>query len=156
MTYRRLLYPTELIGSLPLREPPETLSKLHDYSTTISIAHRVPIRFNAPIDLVIRVSSLIGARKRWVRAGYMAQLLYKLPGEPKNHVSRLYLDERFFQFEAIGHSFYFEFWPYVWITDYRIEVWVRRTQLPLGLRIQGNSLTFDGDILTVDGEPIYL
>ena len=121
----QLIYPSRLFGSLPLRTVETDIQKVENYRTFSPRARRIPLRFNQPVSLLVRVYSDIGRRKDWIRAGSLAQVLAGLPGDPKKAVKRLYLDEAFFTFEGGGYDFYFEFWPKKWITDYRLEVWAQ-------------------------------
>jgi hypothetical protein len=119
----KLLYPEPLSMALIPLALSASLSKVHVFGTSIPMAHRVPLLFETPARVQVRVSSLIGADRGWVRAGSLAQVLYGLDGDPKKEVSRVFLDEGFYEFDGAGFSYYLEFWPYRWLTDYLFEVW---------------------------------
>lgn len=122
---RRLLYPRSLYRSPRSISLSQSLSKVADFRTLRPQAYRIPLLFDGSINLLVSVSSRVGSRKNWIRAGCLAQVLSGVPGDPKKQVSRLYLDERFLEFQGSGHKFYFEFWPYRWLTDYRLEIWAQ-------------------------------
>ncbi|MEM9092243.1 MAG: hypothetical protein AAGC93_26365 [Cyanobacteria bacterium P01_F01_bin.53] len=122
----RLLFPEPLFGGLPPLSLAASLTKAHEFGTASPVAHRVPLLFNAPAKVLLRVDSVLGSEKGWCRAGSLAQVLYGLPGEPKKQVHRLYLDDAFFEFEGAGFSYYLEVWPYRWIEDYSLEVWAQQ------------------------------
>lgn len=46
-------------------------------------------------------------------------------GEPVQNVERLYFGQQHLSIPYTGLEHYFEFWPHVWITDYRIELWAK-------------------------------
>lgn len=104
-----------------------TLEKIEDYRTLSNVARRVPVSFNQPGLVVVRVSSTIGKKEGWLRAGKLAQCLQNLPGNPKKSVNQIFFDDAVFVFDGAGYPYFFEFWPYKWLTDYRLEIWV---QLP--------------------------
>lgn len=124
----RLRYPPLLLGPLPAATVTADIVKVEDYLTFYPVARRVPLLFTESVSLLVRVSSQIGARNGWIYAGVLAQVLRGLPtGETNSQVRRVYLDSAFFNFEADGFSFYFEFWPPIWMNDYRLEIWVKQT-----------------------------
>lgn len=127
MGLSRLLYPEPLFGGLPPVSLSSSLTKVHEFGTASPMAHRVPLLFNSPANILIRVDSVIGSEKEWVRAGSLAQVLYGLPGDPKKQVSRLYLDEAFFELDGANFPYYLEFWSYRWIEDYFLEVWAQQS-----------------------------
>ena len=153
---RRLLYPDPLVGSFPAIALSESMERIHQFGTALPMAHRIPLRFDSPARLLVRVESMVGTERNWLRAGSLAQIIYGLPGDPKKKVSRLYLDEGFFEVDGAGFPYYFEFWPYRWISDYYLEVWAQLAPQPLLLRVEGTPLTFDGIIFTIDGVPLFL
>ncbi len=87
------------------------------------MAHRVPLLFETPARVQIRISSQVGEDRGWTRAGLLAQVLFGLDGDPKKDVSKLFIDEGFFVLDGAGFPYYLEFWPYRWLTDYVFEVW---------------------------------
>ena len=123
---RRLLYPEPLIGTLPTFSLTSAMEPIYQFGTALAMAHRVPLLFKSSMKLTVRVSSVIGEEKNWLKAGYLAQVLDGLPGEPKKEVQQLYLDEGFFELEDAGYPFYLEFWPYRWLTDYFLELWAQQ------------------------------
>lgn len=124
----RLLYPRPLWGPLFPATVGADMAKVEDYLTFFPTARRVPLQFSGAVSLLVRVSSQIGSRNDWIRAGVLAQVLRGLPtGDANSQVRRIYLDDGFFKFDGDGFNFYFEFWPQVWLKDYRLEIWAQRT-----------------------------
>lgn len=150
---RRLVYPEPLAANLPTVSVGSELELIHQYGSALPIGHQIPLLFDSPVRLVVRVSSVIGEERQWLRAGYLAQVLYGLPGDPKRTVNRLYLDERFFEFDGAGYPFYFEFWPYRWLSDYFLEVWAASAN-SLPVEPSSELLTIDGEPFTINGVPL--
>lgn len=128
---RKLLYPNPLFGSLPAVSLSDSLERVYIFGTALPMGHLVPLRFDSPARVLIRVESMIGTQRNWFRAGSLAQLLYGLPGNPKKLVKRLYLDEVFLELDGAGHPYYLEFWSLGWLSDYYLEIWAQRTLQPL-------------------------
>lgn len=126
---RRLLYPGPFLGELSPTAVGDTLEKVYEFWTLEPVADRVMLRFDQSIRLLVAISSQIGEQKNWKYAGALAQVLADqpsaLPGEPKKAVVRVYLDQRFLQLDGLGYSYYLEFWPVRWLTDYRLELWAQ-------------------------------
>lgn len=82
----------------------------------------------APIRVLVRVSSRIGTKKNWIRAGVIAQIVVCGPGAgaATKFVRRLYLNATLLQLEGAGYPFYIEFWAYKWLSDYHLEVWAQQ------------------------------
>ncbi len=152
---RRLLYPDPYTGGLPDVELSSTLEKVHEFGTAIPAAHRIPLIFSKPASVIIKIDSVIGAEKDWLRAGSLAQVLTALE-QPKKKVSRLYLDEAFLELDGSGYSYFLEFWPNKWLADYYLEVWARLTPARLILQLQGTPLTIGGEPFTIDGVILIL
>lgn len=125
-TTRKLLYPDSLSGSLPPVTLTDSLEKIYVFGTALPMGHIVPLLFEAPSRVLIRVESTIGYENNWIRAGSLAQVLYGLPGDPKKQVKRLYLDEVFFELDGAGHPYYLEFWALRWLADYYLEIWAQQ------------------------------
>jgi hypothetical protein len=155
MVTSKLLYPEPLGWPLPEVELNASMQKIDEFGTALPMAYRVPLLFNQPARLVVRVSSMIGTDRGWLRAGSLAQVLAELPGDPKKTVKRLYLDEGFFEFDGSGVPFYLEFWPYRWISDYYFELWAQLAPRQI-VQIIGSFFTIDGEPFTVDGVGIIL
>ena len=125
----RLLYPAPLSDSFPPLTPivlSESLQSIHSFGTAEPLGHRVPFIFEEPARIVVRVESVIGEQRGWIRAGNIAQCLSGLPGDPKKDVKQLYIDEGFFEFDGSGYPFYLEFWSYRWLSDYYLQIWAQR------------------------------
>ena len=89
-------------------------------------AHRFRFELAQPAQLLVQVSSTVADTRGWHRAGYLAHLLRGTPiAEPIADVQRLYFGQQYRVFPWTGLSYYLEFWPHRWISDYRIEVWAR-------------------------------
>ena len=89
-------------------------------------AHRFRFELKQPSQLLITVSSTIATTRGWHRAGYLAHILYRAPiTNPIADVERLYIGQQYIAFPWTGLGYFLEFWPHVWISDYRIEVWGR-------------------------------
>ncbi|MEO0884683.1 MAG: hypothetical protein AAFY54_01965 [Cyanobacteria bacterium J06648_10] len=128
------------------------LQKVDEFGTALPYAYRVPFFFASPARILIRVSSVIGEEQDWLRAGSLAQVLAGLPGDPKKSVQRLYLDERFLELDGAGYSYYLEFWPVRWLSDYYLEVWA---QLMPGV-VLDDTFTIGGEPFTIGGEPFTI
>ncbi len=89
------------------------------------MAYRIPLLFSVPAQVVIKIESVLGSERGWLRAGSLAQILYPLPGDPKKQVNRLYLDDAFFKLDGAGHAYYLEFWALRWLKDYYLEIWAQ-------------------------------
>lgn len=153
--YSRLTYPPPLFGSLQAATLTADMEKLEDYRTFSHIARRVPLSFDKPAILTVRVSSSVGSRNGWLRSGCLAQCLDSLPSDPKKAVQRLYLDTAVFEFEGFDYPYYFEFWPYRWLTDYRLELWAKLAPRRI-VQLIGSFFTIDGEPFTVDGVGLIL
>jgi hypothetical protein len=105
------------------------LSKIYDFRAARAVARRVPLLFDEQITLIVRVSSNIATNRGWIRAGSLAQCLKVSPGDPKKEVNHLYFDESYFSLDGGGLQFYLEFWPYKWLSDYRLEIWAQRSPI---------------------------
>ncbi len=152
--YGPLLYPSRIIGPLRSASLTTNFLKVYDWRTNFAMGRRIPLRFEVPIQILIRVSSRIGARRGWNRAGYLAQIIDLLPGDPKGQISRLYFDDKFLSLNGNGNPFWLEFWAHSWLTDYRIELWAKLDPLP---SVQCRSLfTLDGEPLTVNGAELII
>lgn len=125
-TSRQLLYPEPYLGQIFPISLTSDLRKVYEFGTAIPVAHRIPLLFSAPARILIKIESVIGSEKGWIRAGSLAQVLYGLPGEPKKTVKRLYLDELFVELDGSNYAYYLEFWSLRWVTDYYIEVWAQK------------------------------
>lgn len=154
----RLLYPAPLSDSFP---PPvsivlsDSLQRVHNFGTAEALAHRIPLIFEVPARVLIRVESSIAERRGWKRSGVLAQCLFGLPGDPKKEVERLYFDEKFIEFDGSGYPYYLEFWPYLWVTDYYIEVWAQ-TQQTVVVIDNGEAFTLGGEPFTIDGVALLI
>lgn len=126
-------------------------------------AHRFRFELAQPAQLLIQVSSTVADTHRWHRAGYLAHLLRGAPmAAPIADVKRLYFGQQYRAFPWTGLSYYLEFWPHRWISDYQIEVWAREalsTPPSFTLASEERLLLFQtGDSLSIPftfyGEPI--
>jgi len=149
---RKLVYPEPLFGPLPTFPLTDSLQKVDEFGTAIAFPYRVPFFFDAPARIIIKISSVLGDEKDWIRAGSLAQVLAGLPGDPKKEVSRLYLDERFFEFDGAGYSYYLEFWPVRWLADYYFEIWAQR----MPGAVVDAPFTIGGEPFTIGGEPFTI
>ncbi|MBE9064147.1 hypothetical protein [cf. Phormidesmis sp. LEGE 11477] len=139
---------------MPTKQLTTTLSKVHDWRTLRCVGRRIPLLFPQPSQFLIRVTSRIGESKNWIRAGVLAQVLVGLPGDPKKDTKRLYLDENFERFDGSGYSYYLEFWPYRWLSDYRLEVWAQLQPTLVVFAVQ--PFTINGETFTIDGVELRL
>lgn len=124
----KILYPTPLEDSFPPITPialTESLRLVHNFGTAEALAHRIPLIFEVPGRFLIRIESTVGERRGWKWAGYLAQCLYDLPGDPKKKVERLFIDEKFIQLDGASYPYYLEFWPVRWLSDYYLELWAQ-------------------------------
>ncbi|MFG6101668.1 hypothetical protein U2F10_05410 [Leptothoe sp. EHU-05/26/07-4] len=107
--------------------------------------YRFAFKLNQSADVLVKVTSVIANQKGWHRAGYLANLLTGGPiREPIQAVERLYFGQQHISIAYTGLEHYLEFWPHVWITDYRIELWAKQQQ-----HIELNPIVprFDGGVL---------
>ena len=110
-----------------------TVERLSSEFKRLDIRHTLthqPYRFRfeleQPSQLLIKVSSNIANTKGWYRAGYLAHILQGAPIlAPISNVERVYFGQQHIAFPWTGLGYYLEFWPHVWISDYRVEVWAR-------------------------------
>ena len=87
-------------------------------------AHRFRFELDQPAQLLVKVDSTIAQRKGRYRAGYLATVLRGTPiTNPVANVERLYFGQQSLSSPWTGHGYYLEFWPHLWISDYRIELW---------------------------------
>ena len=94
-------------------------------------AHRFRFELQQPSQLLIKVSSNVATAKGWHRAGYLAHRLRGTPvTSPVADVEPVYFDPQYISFPWSGLAYYLEFWPHVWISDYRIDLWARETITP--------------------------
>ena len=121
----RLLYPEPLSGNVPTVTLSNSLERVYNYGTAIAMGYAVPLLFDQPARVLIKVESFVGDQRGWLRAGSLAQVLYGLPGRPKKQVERLYIDDAFFELDGAGHPYYLEFWALRWLEDYYLEVWAQ-------------------------------
>ena len=105
----------------------DTTFKRLDLKHTLSHqAHRFRFELDQPAQLLVKIDSTIAQRKGWYRAGYLATILRGTPiANPVADVERLYFGQQSLSIVWTGQSYYLEFWPHLWILDYRIEIWAR-------------------------------
>ncbi len=118
--------PTGAVLGLRVERLTSEFRQLESKHTLSHQAHRFRFELEQPSQLLITVSSNIATTKGWYRAGYLAHVLRGAPvSNPIADVERLYFGQQYIAFPWTGLGYFLEFWPHVWISDYRIEVWAR-------------------------------
>ena len=93
-------------------------------------AHRFRFELTQPSQLLITIESKAAKAKGWHRAGYLAHILRGTPVlNPVADVERLYFGPQYLTVPWSGLGYYLEFWPHLWIPDYRVDVWAREAIL---------------------------
>lgn len=129
---------------LSLRSLTDQYQQLEIKSLLSHQGHRFSFRLNQPADVLVKITSSIAHQKGWYRAGYLANLLTGGPiAEPVRAVERLYFGQQHLSIPYTGLDHYFEFWPHVWITDYRIELWAKKALTAIVIPAAGD----DGSLL---------
>lgn len=111
-----------------------TLQELNDQYVRLDFkwvashkGHRFGFRLNQPVDLLVKITSTLATQKGWYRAGYLANIITGAPiSEPVQDVERIYFGQQHLSIPYTGLDHYFEFWPHLWIADYRIELWAKQ------------------------------
>ena len=146
--------PTGVVLGLRRERLSTKFKRLERKHTLTHQAHRFRFELAQPAQFLVQVSSTVADTHRWHRAGYLAHLLRGAPiAEPIADVKRLYFGQQYRVFSWTGLSYYLEFWPHRWISDYRIEVWAREalsTTHSLILASEERLLLFQtGDSLSI-------
>ncbi len=127
--YGPVLYPSSYFGVFTSTLLSDTFERLTTYYTNAARGKLFTFELSLSASVLVKISSRIGADRGWKRAGYFVQSLRGTPiASPRKQVERVYLDNQYFSFTGDGFSYYFEFWPHTWLTDYQIEIWAK--QLP--------------------------
>lgn len=104
---------------------PVSFERVYNFGTSAATGHRVQLRFDEPARILVTIESAIATRRRWRRAGILAQVLHGLPGQPKKDVRRVYIDSTVFELDGGGEPYILEFWSLVWISDYYLEIFAQ-------------------------------
>ena len=118
--------PVGLAAGLSSRELNDQYRQLEIKTVLTHKGHRFGFRLAQSADVLVQISSSIASSNNWHRAGYLASLLFNAPiAEPVQEVERIYFGQQHLSISYTGLDHYFEFWPHLWITDYRIELWAK-------------------------------
>ena len=146
--------PSGAVVGLSVERLSTNFKRLELKHTLTHQAHRFRFELDQSAQLLVKVDSTIAQRKDWYRAGYLATLLRGTPiTNPVASVERLYFGQQSLSIVWTGQGYYLEFWPHLWRSDYRIEIWARES-LIAGTQTQ-YAATQDGLLLfqTQDGHP---
>lgn len=124
-SYGPLVYPGNRVAPLRSVVLSERFTQIYDQRSYAALGRRVPVSFDSDIQLLIKITSRIAEARGWIRAGIVAQVYDLSVEKPKGIVERVYVDKRLFVVNSNDASFYLEFWPHVWLSDYRLELWAR-------------------------------
>lgn len=119
-------YPSRYYGAFAAFTLSHRFSRLARYTTHSSKGKLFAFELLGTTNVIVKITSRIGAERGWRRAGYFVQFLLDTPiSNPHKQIERVYLDTHYFSFSGDGFPYYFEFWPHIWIADYQIEIWVK-------------------------------
>ena len=141
--------PSGVVLGLKVERLDSEFKRLDTKQTLTHQAYRFRFELGQPAQLLIAVSSKIATTKGWHRAGYLAHILQGTPiANPVASVERLYFGQQYLALPWSGLAYYLEFWPHVWISDYRIDIWAREAiapQISLNSEPQRGVLLFTTD-----------
>ncbi|MDV3350746.1 hypothetical protein QGP82_18705 [Leptothoe sp. LEGE 181152] len=132
--------PVGVAIGLSLARLTDQYRRLESKSLLSHKGYRFSFRLNQSADVLVKITSVIANQKGWHRAGYLANLLTGGPiRESVQAVERLYFGQQHVSIAYTGLEHYLEFWPHVWITDYRIELWAKAVLTAVVIPETGNE-----------------